>query len=524
MAIASKHQIFLLFGIFLALASGAASSPTLSAEESQSMLSNKIDLSILDSMDNNGQIEFIVFLANQADLTEADYLPTKAEKGAYVFNSLTQAALQDQTSLLEYLGSQDAHYRSYWVANMIWVSGDSHLLVDLASRQDVAHLYANPRIELKLPKPGKIASEIQLIETAEWNISQIRVPEVWALGYTGQDVVIGGQDTGFDWTHPALKEQYRGWDGQTVTHDYNWYDAIHAGGGVCGPDSAEPCDDLGHGTHTMGIMVGNNDGSRNFSVAPGAQWIGCRNMDRGAGTPKTYSDCYEWFIAPTDKDGNNPDPSKAPHIINNSWSCPPSEGCTDINILRIVVENVRAAGILPVHAAGNDGFNNPRCGTINTPAAIYDASFTVGASTSAEVIAGFSSLGPATVDGVPSIKPDVVAPGQNVYSTLPGGSYGTKSGTSMAAPHVAGLAALAISADPSLADNIDRLELIITRMSIPKTSGETCGGISGMQVPNNTYGYGRIDGLGSIQLVINPKTYLPIFAPAWSPTSDQENG
>ena len=521
---ASKHQVFCLLGIFVVLASGAASASTLNAEDSRSKQSEKIDLSIMDSKDENGQIEFIIFLTNQADLSEAVHLPTKADKGAFVYNRLTQAAWQNQTPLLEYLRSQDANYRSFWVANMIWVSGNIHLLVDLASRQDVSHLYANPRIELKVPNPGKVPSADQLIETVEWNISQIRAPEVWALGYTGQDAVIGGQDTGYDWTHPALKEQYRGWDGQTATHDYNWYDAIHSGGGVCGPDSAEPCDDLGHGTHTMGIMVGDDGGNRNFSVAPGAQWIGCRNMDRGVGTPTTYSDCYQWFIAPTDIDGNNPDPSKAPHIINNSWSCPPSEGCTNINVLRTVVENVRAAGILTVHAAGNDGYNNPRCGTINTPAAIYDASFTVGATTSTEVIAGFSSRGPATVDGVPIIKPDVVAPGQNVYSSLPGGNYGTKSGTSMAAPHVAGLAALAISADPPLADHIDRLELIITRMSIPKTSGETCGGISGTQVPNNTYGYGRIDVLGSVILAINPKIFLPLFAPAWSPTSDQENG
>ena len=102
--------------------------------------------------------------------------------------------------------------------------------------------------------------------------------------------------------HPALKASYRGWDGSTADHNYNWHDAITSGnGGVCGLDSPEPCDDYGHGTHTMGTMIGNdmdsaepgwpNDAANAIGVAPGARWIGCRNMDVGNGTPTTYMDC-----------------------------------------------------------------------------------------------------------------------------------------------------------------------------------------------------------------------------------------
>jgi len=518
-----KQQVFWLLTVSLVLVSAVATASTSSAESARTNPNNKIDLTILESLEANGHVEFILFLTDQADLSEAKYLTTKGEKGVFVYDRLTQVARESQSAIIDYLESQGAKYRSYWVANMIWVKGDNQLLEVLASRTDVANLYSNPKIESNLPVPGGVFNEVQVIETVEWNIRRIRAPEVWALGFTGQNVVIGGQDTGYDWTHPALQGQYRGWDGQSASHDYNWYDAIHTGGGACGADSGEPCDDHGHGTHTMGIMVGDDGGDRKIAVAPGAQWIGCRNMDRGIGTPITYSECYEWFIAPTDVKGNNPDPLKAPHIINNSWSCPPSEGCTDTNELKTVVENVRAAGILTVHAAGNEGNKIPRCGTINTPAAIYDASFTVGATTVADIIAVFSSRGPAIVAGVTNLKPDVVAPGQNVYSSLRGGGYGTKSGTSMAAPHVAGLAALAISADPSLAGDIDKLELFITLMAIPKSSPESCGGISGTQIPNNTYGYGRIDALGTIQILISSKIFFPIFTPGPNLPSYQVN-
>ncbi len=204
----------------------------------------------------------------------------------------------------------------------------------------------------------------------------MHAPDVWAQGFTGQGAVVGGQDTGYQWDHPALINQYRGWNGTTADHNYNWHDAIHSGGGVCGANSPEPCDDSGHGTHTMGTMVGDDGAGNQIGMAPGARWIGCRNMDQGNGTPATYSECYQWFIAPTDLNDLNPDPSKAPDVINNSWSCPLSEGCTDPNVLLADVEAVRAAGILTVHSAGNSG---PTCSTVDTPAAIYDASFTVGA-------------------------------------------------------------------------------------------------------------------------------------------------
>ena len=325
-------------------------------------------------------------------------------------------------------------------------------------------------------------------EGIEWNVTKIHAPDVWALGYTGQGVVVAGEDTGYQWDHPALKGQYRGWSGSAADHNYNWHDSIHSGGGSCGPDAVAPCDDTDHGTHTMGSMVGDDGGNNQIGVAPGAKWIGCRNMDQGNGTPATYSECFEWFIAPTDLQGENPDPSQSPHVINNSWSCPPSEGCTDPLVLQAVVEATRAAGIEVVVSAGNSG---PGCGSVDSPAAIYDASFSVGATsnTTNDTIADFSSRGPVTVDGSNRLKPDVSAPGVNVRSSVPVNGYANFSGTSMAGPQVVGLVALLLSAQSGLKGDPDAIEPFVTQSAVPRTTAQTCGGVPGSTIPNNTYGW-----------------------------------
>ena len=453
----------------------------------------KVDPWVLDTA-SRGDTEFLVMLREQADLRGARTLATKIEKGAFVADALSSTAARAQAPLLAFLEARGAQYRSYWVANMIWVRGDLRLVQDLAEREDVFHVYANPAVRLRLPaavRPQTPSSP----EGIEWNIAKVHAPEVWALGYTGQGIVVAGADTGYEWAHSALKLKYRGWGGTFATHANNWHDSIHSGGGSCGANATAPCDDFGHGTHTMGTMVGDDGGSHQIGMAPGAKWIGCRNMNVGVGTPATYTECFQWFIAPTNLQDLNPDPSKAPHVINNSWSCPPDEGCTDVTVLQTVVENTRAAGIEVVVSAGNDG---SACETVNTPAAIYAASFSVGATDDSDNIAGFSSRGPVTVDGSGRLKPDVSAPGVNVNSSVPGNGYASFSGTSMAGPHVVGLVALLLSADTGIARNPDEIEPFITGSTLQLTTTESCGGVPGDTIPNNTYGWGRVDALAAV--------------------------
>src|SRR5206468_3541519 len=163
--------------------------------------------------------------------------------------------------------------------------------------------------------------------------------------------------------------------------------------------------------------------------------------------PETYIGCMEFMIAPWDLNGQNPDPTKAPAAISDSWYCSISFGeCPNQSILLTTVQNVRAAGIVPVFAAGNSG---PACQTIGNdgPPAQYDEAFTVGATTQANTLAGFSSRGPATFQGT-RIKPDITAPGQTVRSSYPPNTYAVLDGTSMATPHIAGVIALIYSAKP----------------------------------------------------------------------------
>jgi serine protease AprX len=482
----------------------------------------KIEPRLAADLRDKSEVDFLVVLKDQADLSAATEMNDKDDRGRYVYETLTAVAEQSQAPIRTLLDARSIQYKPYWVSNLIWVRGNSDLARQLAQRQEVAWLYSNAWQQMQMPELASPDRDQRRSEGVEWNIEFIGAPQVWALGATGHGAIIGGQDTGYNWTHPALVNQYRGWDGQSADHNYNWHDAIHENnpatspGNPCGFDSPVPCDDGNHGTHTMGTMVGDDGQGNQIGVAPGASWIGCRNMEEGWGTPTTYTECYEWFIAPYPLGGDpfhDGDPAKAPHVINNSWSCPPSEGCIASDVLRQVVENVRAAGILTVHSAGNNGASG--CGSVNQPAAIYDASFTVGATDTSNQIAFFSSTGPVLVDGSNRLKPDIVAPGVGVRSSIPGNGYTSLSGTSMSAPHVVGLVALLISANPALAGQVSLLEEAITQTALPLTSDKGCGGDSDTIVPNHVFGWGRIDALAAFQYV-DPdlevyEWYLPIL-------------
>lgn len=423
----------------------------------------------------------------------------KEEKTTFVFNALKEHNTNSQMAIVSYLENQSIDFQPYVIFNGLSAKLDKVQIDYILEHFEIKSIAYDKNVQQQFPRNGAFAQRMP----TEWGIRMIQADSVWNIGFEGQEVTVAGQDTGYDFDNSLIVDKYRGYDGTNFDHNYNWHDAIHELNPLhedpddnpmnnpCGLDSVEPCDDHGHGTHTMGTMVG-QDEENGIGVAPKANWISCRNMDRGWGKPSTYTECFEWFLAPTDLNNENPDPTKAPHVINNSWGCPTIEGCNVDNwmFMEEAVNNLVAAGIVVVVSAGNDGSNG--CGSINRPASMFENSFVVGASAQNDTIAAFSSYGPIDIDSSYRWKPDVVAPGVNVRSiTLDG--FGTWSGTSMAGPHVAGAVALIISANPSLAGQVEEIQNILKETAKPITDTIFCDGISADQVPNFRYGHGRIN-------------------------------
>ena len=443
-----------------------------------------------------GEADVLVIMDGQADLSGAALLPTKEAKGRHVFDRLRTVALESQAALVSHLRHRGIPYRSFYIVNMVRVVADTELLLQLAERPDVARLEANPRVRVELPSglPDATGDQNAGTQSIPWGIERVHAPDVWGMGIRGQGTVVAGNDTGILWDHPALKASYRGWDGAGAVHDSNWHDAVNG--------LPEPYDDHGHGTITLGTVVGAGGDEKQIGMAPEARWIGCKNMDgSGEGTPARYIECFEFFLAPyaQGSDPTDGDPGLAPDVINNSWTCPPGEGC-DPYALQVAVAAVRAAGIVDVFAAGNYGSG---CNTVQYPPATYEDALTVGAFSSGGAIAGFSSRGPVTADGSGRLKPDVVAPGVQVLSSTRGGGYDTGNGTSMAAPHVAGQVALMLTANPALRGQVDAIEEIIVDSAAPVAAIEACGGEAPGVVPNNTWGHGIIDALEAVKAALH---------------------
>ena len=475
----------------------------------------KVNPDLAQAARSHGQVEALIVLVDQATPTiaplsaDADY---KQRRRALV-QALRTRADRQQLSLRIWLESRGIAYRAFWIANMLQATLSADDLEALAARPEVARLETNPSITAKLPQPERAAmteprSDATL--AVEWGVAKIRAPEVWAAGISGQGVVIGGADTGYRWAHAALQPHYRGWSGTAADHNYNWHDAIHAANSQCPADSPAPCDDSGHGTHTAGTFAGGDGGANQIGVAPGAKWIGCRNMNAGNGTPATYIECMQWMMAPTDLAGNNPDPDLAPDIISNSWGCPASEGCTVGNELAQAVSNVTAAGILFVAAAGNAG---PQCATIQDAPATYATAFTVGATDINDRLASYSSRGPLTANRMQTRtyqgKVDISAPGSNVRSAYSATGYSSLNGTSMATPHVAGAAALVMSAAPWLKGQpevvMQLLRQTAQRTGITNTStqaNQTCVRWTAADWPNPMIGWGRLDAFAAYQAAV----------------------
>lgn len=396
----------------------------------------------------------------------------RSDRSIAVLQHLKRQNGEAQAALVEALASSQAYaaVKPHWIVNVVGFTATPSAIAAVAARADVLavnldrpwRMDAAPATTVALSQPGR----------AEVGLRAINAPEMWARGYTGFGTVALTADTGVDPFHPAIGHKYAAHDGRTAP----WFtsDAFPV---------ATDCGD--HGTHVNGTIMGldrlTND---TIGVAPGAHWLGGAILC-GTGTGDNLS-IFEWALDP---DGDAVTLDDRPFVINNSWYDPSIEDvqCTGGNPYPQLLDNLTDAGVAVVFSAGNSG---PEPQTI-TPPHSYNATltnaFTVGALEGRSLqVADFSSRGPATClsgDGAEAIdiKPEVSAPGVDVRSCLPDGGYGTKSGTSMAAPHTAGAVLLLHEAFPELDGDAILRALYYSARDL------------GAVGEDNTYGRGIID-------------------------------
>ncbi len=394
---------------------------------------------------------------------------TALNHAALIADLQTRAA-RSQTgvrTLLATLGAQDV--RPLWINNSIAAQLDRATVLAVAERDDVALIKLDQFRQWVSPDEfSNQQSALHNPQSIEWGIARIHADQVWsALGITGTGVVVANMDTGVDWQHPILHGNYRGLSPKgLVNHVGSWIDTTDDG-------AVYPFDGYGHGTHTMGTLAG-QDG---IGVAPGAKWIAARVLNtQGFGLDSWIHAGFQWVLAP------GGDAALAPDILSNSWGN--NFGANEE--FRPDVQLLNAAGIFTVFSNGNAG---PGMGTVASPASFPEA-FAVGATDQYDLLALFSSRGPSPFE---ALKPDVSAPGVGVLSSVPGGVYARANGTSMAAPHVAGTAALMYAAVPNLTVPAARFALTST---VTRPTTDT--------YPNNLYGWGRIDAYRAVLAVAHP--------------------
>jgi subtilisin family serine protease len=429
-----------------------------------------------------------IILESQADLSTSATISNATEKRAAVYQQLIAHAQITQQPLRTRLDRFGIDSHPYYLVNAIEVRGGPLLRLWLERQPGVSRVLDNPWMR-PLPRALPVSTgHAPAPDQIPWNIELIQADRVWEeFGDRGQGILIGNSDSGMQADHPEIRDRYRGLGS---SNDYNWYDPWN--------HTRQPTDFGGHGTHTLGIVLGKNTG-----VAPDAQWIGCVNLARNLGNPGLYLSCLQFMLAPFPQDGDpflDGRPELGAQVLNNSWGCPAMEGC-DEQSLEPAVQALRAAGVFVVVSAGNDG---PFCGSLTSPPAIYDGGLSVGAVDSLGSLAMFSSIGQDPTTAIDGVKPDLVAPGVEVLSAFPNSTYAIQSGTSMAGPHVAGVVALIWSANPALIGDIDRTEQILISSAQPYSGAlPDCPGASAS--PSTAVGYGVVDAYQAVQLALQSK-------------------
>lgn len=375
-------------------------------------------------------LSVVVRLDDQVDLSKVltDAGPTASSED--VVRSLQDAAARDQflyrvLAPIWELGPDVEEFTPFWIMNGFAITATPGVIADLARFDDVAEIDIEHQYQLAGTAPAGPATA---------NVDAIGAPAMWAAGNTGEGVVVAVLDTGVDIVgipNVFPSEVVRSYRGGTNS----WFDPY---GG-----STEPYDTTGHGTAVANIITGGDLSGSTVGVAPDAQWIAAKIFDdRGNATTSAIHSALQWVLDP---DGD-PTTDDGADVVNSSWTGA-TPGC-DLEFAPDIAA-LRAAGVIPVFAAGNFG---PGPGSSPSPSNLPGA-LAVGAVRSDLSALSESSRGPTECGGATRTYPHVAAPGELITAQTVAGEFVPHSGTSFAAPHVAGAVALLVGASPTATDS-----------------------------------------------------------------------
>eukprot|EP00130_Batrachochytrium_dendrobatidis_P008491 XP_006683366.1 hypothetical protein BATDEDRAFT_93127 [Batrachochytrium dendrobatidis JAM81] len=475
--------IAVLLMVFSLLAPAAISA------EANTTAVNKLSSSLVEQFENEDKVTFIVDFKDKADTAkvagqakeEASKANLSAEKAELsqresVINELKATATQSQANVKALLNNHSdvEEVKSFHITNAIVVTATQEVAEEIAAYDEVSSII--PNLEIKVDEPVKQSKNNLQNEEDFYNIYRVNAPEVWEQGINGEGLVVASIDSGAQWDHPSLINNYRGYNAETgeVDHSASFIDVVNG--------ETAAYDDHGHGTHVTGTMVGYGEGTE-IGVAPGAKFIAAKALDStNAGALDGILEAAEWILAP------GGDAANAPDIVNNSWGISGASPEEVDDYFRDVIVVWQNADIFPVFAAGNDGQTEE--GTVGIPA-LYPEAFAVGATDRNDALAEFSSNGPSPYG---ETKPDVSAPGVDIVSAYPGSEYAYMSGTSMAAPAVSGVAALLLQANPDA--TVDELKNVLKETATPLTNEVYT------EAPNNGFGHGLVDALAGVEAIV----------------------
>ena len=446
----------------------------------------------------------------------ASNFENKKARREFVINELKYFSEKSQQEVLSIMQSEQRNGKvtnivSHWLSNSITCTTTKDVIYLLSERDDILIIGHNADKEAILSGQQSAVSGQQSVKAEteiEEHVSQVNAPQVWNQGYTGEGVLVAILDTGVNYEHPDLADHL--WDGgaQYPNHGYNSYDG-----------SNNTMDNRGHGTHCAGIICGDGTGNKQTGIAPDATLM-CVKALNDTGNTNASAICAGMEFAV----------EHGAEVLSMSLGIANSS-VADREMLRQTCVNTLQAGVVASVAAGNEGDSqnsNPIPNNVRVPASCpapwihpdqqenageLSCVVSVGAVNKNDNVATVSSRGPVTWQetsfgdypynpGIGLIRPDVCAPGVDVVSlNYSDNGYTKKTGTSQAAPNVAGIICLMLSKKPEMTPA--EISMVLETSAFKLENNK-----------NNNSGSGRVDALAAINaidmgaLVFNEMTFI----------------